>query len=204
LRTIVRSLEKKAQAENANQLQRALLCALACCLKCADCCLDKVNKNAFIWTSIYGDSFVPAACSSFALVWANLARVAAISIVGDTLLFIGKFVVALLTTGIMAFVIEGAYGDKISSLALPLVLIFILAYLVASLYMVVFETTIDTIFICFLVDEKFNKQTGQMLAPPSLIRLVDNHAAINAEHAQQAKKRSGGQQDGYTSLTTDD
>jgi len=153
--------------------------------------MDKVNHNAFVWTAIYGDSFIPAACSSFALVWSNLARLAAVNMVGDFLLFLGKILVALLTTGIMAIAIQQEYADSVSSLVMPAVLIFIISYLVASLFMVIFDTTIDTIFLCFLIDEKFNKN-GQMLAPPSLVALVESYSTESAEKANNLKRPAPG------------
>ncbi len=50
-------------------------------------------------TAVYGSPFCPAACSAFALAFANLGRIAWISMVGDFLLGIGKVLVAALTTG---------------------------------------------------------------------------------------------------------
>jgi len=75
------------------------------------------------------------------------------------------------------------YGDEISSIAMPCFVIFVLAYLVATLFMALFETTIDTIFLCFLIDEELNKASGQMFASPSLQQLVDAHATTSAEMA---------------------
>jgi len=141
--------------------------------------------------AIYGDSFVPSACSSFNLIWCNLARVAAIHLVSGTLLTIGKVLVALLSAGSMSFIIMSLYENDISSIAVPTFLAFIIAFLVASLFMVTYDTVIDTMFLCFLVDEKFNQGTGQMYASPSLIALVDGHAKLSKEHAEKLKASSG-------------
>jgi len=198
IRTVFHYIEEKTKAQT-NQLQKAIMCLISCCLRCLECCMDKINKNSFVWTAIYGDSFVPACCSSFALIWSNLARVAAISMVGDYLLLLGRFIVALLTAGAMGLAVEHTYGNKISSLVMPCVVIFLLAYLVASLFMVVFETTIDTIFLCFLVDEKYNKGAGQMLAPRGLQELVESRADESAKKAESMKKSTGGTE-GYQPL----
>lgn len=52
--------------------------------------MDKVSKNAFIFCAVYGDAFCPSAAASFTLVWRNLVRVAAVSMVGSVIVFLGK------------------------------------------------------------------------------------------------------------------
>lgn len=116
--------------------------------------MDKVSKNAFIFCSIYGDAFCPSAAASFGLVWRNLARVAAVSTVGSFIIVLGKLVVSFLTAGIAAFVmVKTSYGVDLSSPLLPGVVILLLAYIISSLFMIIYETAIDTIFLCFLIDE---------------------------------------------------
>lgn len=116
--------------------------------------MDKVSKNAFIFCSIYGDAFCPSAAASFGLVWRNLARVAAVSTVGSFIIILGKLVVSFLTAGIAAFImVKTSYGVDLSSPLLPGVVVLLLAYIISSLFMIVYETAIDTIFLCFLIDE---------------------------------------------------
>ena len=55
-----------------------------------------------------------------------------------------------------------------------------LAYIIASVFMIIYETAIDTIFLCFLIDEENNKG-GNMLASPDLQKIID-------EHAEKSKK----------------
>ena len=180
-----------------NRLQRAVFCLLQCCLRCVQCCMDKVNKNALVWCAIYGDSFGESACSSFALIWANLARVAALSVVSAFLMLMGKLLVAAITTGVAAIAMYKHYDQaQVSSLVVPVVVIFLLAYLVASLFMSMVETTSSTVFLCFLVDEKFNKQSGRMLASEGLQSVINAHREEGekwaAREQQKAAVRVGG------------
>jgi len=192
LRAVVHYIEEKTKVDTPNVVQRAIFCLIQCCLKCVECCCDKLSKNAFVWTAIYGDSFIPAACSSFGLVWSNLARLAAVNMVGDFLLFLGRVLVALFTTGLVAIILNDYYLDQISSLVMPCVVVFLVAYLVAALFMSIFDVTIDTIFLCFLIDERFNKINGQMLAPQSLIDLIDAHAEESREISNNLKRPAPG------------
>jgi len=136
------------------------------------CCLDKINKNALVWTAIWGDSFGTAACSSFKLLWGNLGRTGAMSAVSFFLIFLGKVLISLATLGFAAIIIKAQYPD-ISSPVLPLVLIFVIGWMVASLFMSVFEVAMDTIFLCFLIDEKLHASSGTMCASKGLRQLVD-------------------------------
>jgi len=54
--------------------------------------------------------------------------------------------------------------------------------MVAQMFMGAFETTIDTTFLCFLVDEEYNK--GHMFAHHDLIALVDKHQQQNEEQVK--------------------
>lgn len=143
------------------------------------CCLDKINKNALVWTSIWGDSFGTAACSSFKLLWSNLARTGAMTVVSVFLMFLGKVTIAIATAGFGGIFIHFRYPN-ISSPVLPMVVIFIVGYIVGSLFMAVFEVAMDTVFLCFLIDEKMHAGSGTMCASKGLRALVDNEE-IRAE-----------------------
>lgn len=188
IRYTVKYLEEQSRAAKGepNRLQKFVMSCIHCCLWCAECCMDKINKHAFVWTAIYGDSFTTAACSSFALIWNNLLRVAAITVVSAYLIILGKLVVSLLTTGVAALVMANYpyYEQNLNSIIMPCSIIFLLSYLVASLFMAVFETTIDTTFICFLVDEE-NNRGGVMLASKGLRDVVDNYADASKKEMER-------------------
>eukprot|EP01006_Ploeotia_vitrea_P035993 TRINITY_DN65957_c10_g1_i2.p1 TRINITY_DN65957_c10_g1~~TRINITY_DN65957_c10_g1_i2.p1 ORF type:complete len:646 (-),score=373.40 TRINITY_DN65957_c10_g1_i2:245-2182(-) len=188
IRAVVAYLEAQAKEGPPNRLKQCIFCLIKCCLWCAECCMDKISKNAFIWTAIWGDNFGTAACSSFQLIWRNLARVAAIEAVGAYLMVVGKVLVALVTTGFCAIIMNtnSTYKEELSSIIMPCFVIFIISLFVASLFMTIFETTIDTTFICFLVDEEHNKG-GKMLASPELVAIVDKFAGDSEEHAKRTK-----------------
>ncbi len=190
IRAVVHYIERQTIAANGgkqNRLQKCLFCFIHCFLYCIQCCMDKISKNAFIWTAIWGESYAPAACNSFRLIWSNLGRVAALSIVSSYIVFIGKLFVAFVTTGIAGVAMFRYYGKELNSPVLPMITVFILAYMIASLFMSVVETVIDTVFICFLVDEKYNKASGKMLADPGLLEVINAHSDYCNEHAQKEK-----------------
>jgi len=189
LRTMVAYIERKSGSQPPNCFKRAVFCLVSCCLKCVECCCDKVNKNALIWTAIYGDSFLVAACSSFALIWRNLARVAALSAVSGVILNVGIMCTAIFTTGISAAILVSApcFRSELSSIWLPCIAIFVISYTMAKVFFGVVDAAIDTIFLCFLVDVETNQ--GKMFASESLQALVNQHAEASQVMANNANAR---------------
>jgi choline transporter-like protein 2/4/5 len=54
VRTILMYIQKKTSAKS-NGLTRCMFACVACCLKCLQACIDKISKNAFVWTAIWGN-----------------------------------------------------------------------------------------------------------------------------------------------------
>lgn len=173
-----------------NCFAKAMTCICACCLKCLDCCMDKVSKIALIWTAIFGDGFCTAACSSFALVLQHLGKVAAVNAVSTYIIFLCKLTVALVITagcGIFIRYYDNLYNEVLS-ITVPLIILFIAAFAIASIVLQVFETTIDTIFFCFLIDLEYNQGQGKELrACQELVTIINGHA----EESQEAFEKSG-------------
>ena len=106
-------------------------------------------------------------------------------------MFVGKLFVAFVTTGIAAIAIYKQYGAELNSLVLPVVVVFLLSYLVAALFMALLETTASTVFLCFLVDERYNKHSGHMLASDGLQSVIDAHKDEGAAYASREQQKAG-------------
>lgn len=186
-RAVLTYLQKKAYGDHPNPLQVLLACMITCCLKCVECCIDKVNKNAFIYTAIWGCGFCTAGCKSFALLWKNLGAVAAINTVSFTLIWLGKFGVTFMTAGIYALALNSLVGTQISSILYPGLIIIFLSNFVSRLTMLIIETVIDTTFMCYLVDLDHNGAGGNMLASEDLTALVEENKEQSYEMHEKQK-----------------
>jgi len=91
------------------------------------------------------------------------------------------------TTGICGFIMQALYDDELNSVVMPMVIIFALSFMVASMFMVVMETTTDTIFLCFLVDDVLNGNSPQSYAPKELKALVEKHSEFSKQKADEVK-----------------
>lgn len=136
------------------------------CLKCCFWCLEKfmkfLNKNAYIQIAAHGKNFCTSAKNAFMLILRNIVRVVVIDKVTDFLLFIGILVVVAASGALAFFFFDGritflnAYTPTLNFYVVPIVLIIIGAYIIASCFFSVYGMAVDTLFLCFLEDLERN------------------------------------------------
>lgn len=190
LRLTIHYLERTTKGDPMNGAQKALFCAIKCCLAWLECCLDKLNKDALVWTAIYGDNYFVSACSTFNLVWRNLFRVAALHAVSDIVFTMGKIAVMFITAAtvscILLFSKDFGYFEVSSPLG-PAVVSLLIAYIISDLFFEIFQGLVDTIFLCFLIDSEVNKD-GNMMATPKLQKLVNKYDKTSQDEAKDLRK----------------
>jgi len=137
-----------------NAAEKVFICVVECCLRCIECCIDKLSKNAYCYIGAWGGSFLTGTCKTVELFCKteNMIRAAAMSYTSQILLFVGKVFVALSTTAVAAVVLTYAYGDQLSSILLPMVIVFMLSMFIGEIFMLELEVAVDVIFLCFCVD----------------------------------------------------
>ena len=101
IRAVVTYVQRKVRkGAGANPLVRCLLCLVQCCLSCCQCVFDRVNKNGFIFTAIYGTPFCLSSYTALKLLLSNLGRSVMIDAVSKYSEIFGRIVIALLNTGL--------------------------------------------------------------------------------------------------------
>jgi len=153
IRAILAKLQKQAQAMD-NKVGAALLCCCQCCLWCFEKFMRFLNKNAYIQTAIFGTPFCTSAKNAFFLILRNAKRVAGISYVLSVLIFFSRLFISCFTAGLCYVYMERNIEDKLYSLFGPTILVFIIAYFVADMFLDIFEMSSDTILQCFIADEE--------------------------------------------------
>eukprot|EP00002_Diphylleia_rotans_P014576 TRINITY_DN283_c0_g1_i9.p2 TRINITY_DN283_c0_g1~~TRINITY_DN283_c0_g1_i9.p2 ORF type:complete len:155 (-),score=26.68 TRINITY_DN283_c0_g1_i9:388-852(-) len=76
-----------------NLIIKIAFCLLDCVFACFERFIKFINKNAYILIAVYGYSFCQAARKAFFILLANAMRVAAVTMVGDFLIFMGKLAI---------------------------------------------------------------------------------------------------------------
>lgn len=140
--------------------------AILCCLKCFFWCLEKflkfINKNAYIMCAIHGKNFCASAKDAFMLLMRNIIRVFVLDKITDFLFFLSKLLVTV-GVGAVAYVFFATDlvtdNSNLNYGVVPVIIIMIVTYLVASLFFSVYSMAVDTLFLCFLEDCERNDGT---------------------------------------------
>ena len=138
-----------------NPVVKAVSCLCKCCFYCLENFIKFINRNAYIMTAVYGNSFCSGARRAFSLLARNMVRVVVLDKVTDFILFIGKLIVVsiVLAGSVLVF----RYDDRVLSQELnyqlvPVVIIVLSTYAISCSFFSVYNMAVDTIFLSFLED----------------------------------------------------
>ncbi|CAD8120069.1 unnamed protein product [Paramecium sonneborni] len=149
-----------------NKCTKCILDCLSCLVACFERFIEFLNKNAYIQIALTSKSFCPAAKDAFESIWANTMRYSLVSGIGAIFTFIGKLFVGFATVlfSYEIFINVEPYKTELASPVVPSIVCFIIAYMVAILFMSIYSMACDAVLTCFIYDEELNKQNGGMSA----------------------------------------
>ncbi|KAG3191978.1 hypothetical protein PC128_g10758 [Phytophthora cactorum] len=200
LRIMLEYLDRNTkQIQQTNRVVRVALLAVKCCLWCFEKCIKFLSKNAYILIAMKGSSFCAASARSFKLIFKNMARVAVVNSISFFLLLLVKMTITL-AVGLVVFGLLSKSsslsfaadqlsllgGATVTSLLAPVVVACVLAWLVASAFVNVYDTAIDTILLCFCEDTELHGDTASEFMSKELQRImggsVPHHEATDGKH----------------------
>ena len=108
-----------------------------------------------IFTSVYGTAFCYSSFQALKLLVHNLGRATLVEGVSHWVEIFGRAAIASLSTGLAVLMMTYLpyYQDNVSSFLFPALIIFVISWMIASFFMMVLSVAVDTIFMCFLIDE---------------------------------------------------
>ncbi|CAF1660993.1 unnamed protein product, partial [Adineta ricciae] len=166
IRTVLEYFQKKVK-DKTGKVAKCLMCCCRCCLLCLEKFLKFLNRNAYIMTAIYGTGFLTSARRAFAVIVSNPLRLLVIDKVCDFLIFLGKMCITA-GIGILGFFffthrIAGSekYVPELHYYFIPLALIIVGTYIVASCFFSVYSMAVDTLFLCALEDLKLKEKNSR-------------------------------------------
>ena len=154
------------------------------CCKCVICfvqCLERFVKfldhQAYIRIALTGEGFCSAAQSAFEIMLGNAGRFSALGGIGYIFNFLGKaaITVASTWTGFYYITNVGEIKDSIFSPLGPVIAFAIASYLVAALFMGVYETAADTIIQAFILDEEIHGKGCSVFAPEPIKEFIKEY-----------------------------
>ena len=144
IRIIFEYVAKKMEgAEGGNGCTKCLVGCIRCCLDCFDRFIRYINRNAYIYCALTGESYCTSAINSFILILKNAAKFGFVEGIAGCFMFIAKFFISIMTTLVSYFVMNAMV--KVSDPYGPLFVIFLLSYMVASIFIEIFDTGANTI-----------------------------------------------------------
>ncbi|CAG9332171.1 unnamed protein product [Blepharisma stoltei] len=165
------------QVLEGNKCVKFLCGCVACYVSCLERFIKFINKNAYIQIALTGDSFCVSARHAFICILENAARFAALGSLGEVFSFLGKVLITAISSfiGYMIITQVDYYEEYIENPLPPTIIFIIVSYLVAGIFMSVYEMTCDTILQAFLIDEKLNPYSGAAYAPKPLQVFMTDH-----------------------------
>lgn len=187
VRIILEYIDHKTKhMQETNVIYKYMLCCVRCCMWYLEKIMKFINRNAYIIVAIKGASFCRAATTAIKLLIDNVLRLAAVNIVGDSLIWLGKIAV-MLGAGVIAFFMtdldmytDPAEKTYLSSPLMPILLSCLSAYFIADIFFQVYEMAVDTVLLSFCEDCEQNNDEPKF-APPLL------SAAIGQSRDLQSK-----------------
>jgi hypothetical protein len=151
-------LQKQAEAQK-NKF--AMIAKVAQYLiACFERCIKFLNKNAYIQIALLGKNFCKSAWNAFMLIVRNAGRIGALAGIGMIITLLGIMFI-MVSTGVLGyFILLAMHEDEISTPWLLTVLFFIIGYIIAKLFMMVFGLAVDSVLQCFIADEELHSKGG--------------------------------------------
>mmetsp|Transcript_60036 Transcript_60036/g.82515 ORF Transcript_60036/g.82515 Transcript_60036/m.82515 type:complete len:164 (+) Transcript_60036:265-756(+) len=146
-----------------NRVAVALMTSCRCCIDCCHRFIKYINKNAYCQVVLTGEPFCMAAINGFCLVLKHAATFTFTSGIGAIFTFLGKLTVSVGNTIVGYIMIDQwpEYKDKINSPISPLIVVFLISYLVATMFMSIYSTTATCILHCLYADVDICKQLSR-------------------------------------------
>nr|XP_034355242.1 choline transporter-like protein 3 isoform X3 [Arvicanthis niloticus] len=158
-----------------------------CGLWCPPRYLYHLNQDAYTAVAINGTDFCTSAKDAHAIISKNSSHLMSANSFGNFVIFLGKVLVVCFSVfgGLMAF----NYNRALQVWAIPLLLVAFFAYIVAHSFLSVFETVLDTLFLCFAVDLGTNDGSSEKpyFMDPGFLSFIKRTNNFNNARSQGPK-----------------
>lgn len=138
-----------------NPVGKFLLWATRYCLDCLNRFVKFISKNAYIMTAITSKNFCSAAWRAFILILSSAGRFLVSNLLGGAIMWIGRAFTTFATAGIgyLMVIYLPWIAEDIGSPFLPCLVMALIGFTIGAIFLSLFTFALDTILLCFLVDE---------------------------------------------------
>ncbi|XP_066582960.1 choline transporter-like 1 [Prorops nasuta] len=159
-------------------------CGFKCCI-CCFYCLERfiryMNHNAYTVIAIEGTHFCNAARIAFTTLANNALDLAVINGIGDFILFLGKCFVTAATGSVGLLFMK--QDPRLHFFAIPIFVTCVFAFFIAHCIISLYETVIDTLFLCICEDKNLNGENGKWRE--SALAQIDSNTNSNGQQSHE-------------------
>lgn len=176
-----------------SEILKYIITYVQCLVKCFERLMEYISKCAYIVTAAKGNMFCTAAWEAFGFLLRHMGQHVVVQWISEFLMILGKLFVVFATVAVCFFM--AGSDPNISSPYILLICCACISYLVACLFLGVFDVAIDTILVCFCWEKDANgamedsEGNKRAYGTEGLIKFIDG-AKQAAEEAKQ--KAAGG------------
>lgn len=186
IRAVFEYVATKVQdAAGNNACTRGLLCCIRCCLDCFDRFMRYLTRNAYIYMAISSESFCSSALNAFILILKNHAKFAFVEGFADVFMFIAKLCISVFTTVTTIFLMKWTLtANPVSSPIVPALITLFISFIVAGIFVSIFDAAANTILQCYLIDRDVAKQhhLEPTHIPKTLARFLKDNCEDDDKH----------------------
>merc|ERR1711871_404052 len=152
IRAVIMYMQRQAEASG-NKVAVKLLQILQCCVYCIEKCMKYITENAYILHTIEGGNFCKNGLGVFKVLASEPTILALMEVVSVGVCLLGKIFVCAVTTVIGYYLLaQQKQKGEISGFWTPLIIVFILAWVIGAVFMAVYDMIMDTITVCHIQD----------------------------------------------------
>lgn len=140
-----------------NPFVKCLTCTATKIINCIETICDYINKAAYAYTAVSGDSFCPAAWNGFLLNLKHAGKFGFAALLAEGFIWVGKISIVV-STLILTWLVLNATGEveKCGSIVPPMVIVGLVAFMCASVFLGLFDETTIAMVTCVCVDTDIN------------------------------------------------
>jgi len=149
------------QAERASGDNKAVKCIVscaACVLKCLEKVCDYINKTAYAYMAVSGDSFCTSAWNGFLLNVKHCLEFAWANTLAKGFIFFGKVAITVLNIFSCYMIMKNVTKDlgDITSPIAPLAVVGLISFMSASIFLGLFDESVIAMMTCLAIDIDLN------------------------------------------------
>ena len=175
IQVIVNAMVDAAEnPKSINCVLKVVGCLLKCCFTCILRMIEFLNLNAYAFMAITGDCYCTSAWSGFILNLKHMVKFYFTQYLASMFIFVGILGLTCLNMGTCYLIMK--YGlkdaDQLSYIWGPLIVVGVVTFLTALLFMAFFKDAAVALIMCMAVDLELNDGVTKF-GPPSFHQKLD-------------------------------